>query len=333
MFGLDIWQTALFIFLVMLCINYIWQITMDRLSEVVTTDDIYGVDKDGNVLEGFTDAVSSKEEWLNNEDLYDDFYASIYNKIFQHDKLVQAEAAMCLQDWQKQMPKEEMRILDVCSGSGVATCYFAKQGVGSSVGLDKSPAMMRYAKSTVMPVTTLSPSQRDSIEWRQMDLIGAGAGTPAEFTHACMLYFTVYYFRDLETIFRNLALWVKPGGTLCIEVVNKHKFEPIPDVANPWVAISPQRFKKERITKASAEFDKFEYEAEFDLEDPRAEFKETFRFKDGSTRRQKHVLWMPSINQIVERASNAGWTYNKYMKLDMIGFNYGYLLYLTRNPE
>jgi hypothetical protein len=42
-------------------------------------------------------------------------------------------------------------------------------------------------------------------------------------------------------------------------------------------------------------FDKFDYEAEFELEDPKAEFRETFRFKDGSVRRQKHSLLMPSI--------------------------------------
>jgi hypothetical protein len=78
-------------------------------------------------------------------------------------------------------------------------------------------------------------------------------------------------------------------------------------------------------------FDKFDYDTEFDLEDPRAEFRETFRFKDGSVRRQKHVLWMPGITEMVQKAKEAGWNYKKYMDLQFTGFNYGYLLFFNRS--
>ena len=94
----------------------------------------------------------------------------------------------------------------------------------------------------------------------------------------------------MDAIFRNLALWVKPGGSLAIEVVNKYKFEPVLNPSNPWVGISPQKYVKERLHKSNIVFDTFEYESVFELEDPRAEFRETFRFKDGSVRRQKHTL-------------------------------------------
>ena len=77
------------------------------------------------------------------------------------------------------------------------------------------------------------------------------------------------YFH-LDTLFRNLALWVKPGGSLAIEVVNKYKFEPVLDSSNPWIGFSPQKYMKERLTKSKVVFDKFDYEAEFDLEYPKA---------------------------------------------------------------
>ena len=83
-----------------------------------------------------------------------------------------------------------------------------------------------------------------------------------------MLYFTIYYFKDQDAIFRNLAHWVQPGGGLAIEVVDKHRFEAVPDSSNPWVGISPQRYKKERITKGTVVFDQFEYTSEFELYDP-----------------------------------------------------------------
>ncbi len=286
-----------------------------------------------NKNEAESEAKKSKYEWLVNEDLFDDFYASVFTKLTQNEKLIQAESAICMEEFTKKTPKDQLIVLDAGCGIGIATSSFAKQGAGTVVGIDRSPAMIRFAKNTTLPNTTLTETQRQGIEFRERDLIGPGAAVGAEFTDACLLYFTVYYFQDLDMLFRNMALWVKPGGTLAIEVVNKYKFEPILDSANQWVGFSPQKYSKERITKSKVVFDKFEYEAVFDLDDPRAEFRETFRFKDGSVRRQKHILYMPSIQEIVQKAQRNGWTYTKYVDLTPISFPYGYILFFNRNPE
>lgn len=193
--------------------------------------------------------------------------------------------------------------------------------------------MLRYAKGTTLPNTTLNDLQKQDIEFRTFDLLGPGAAAAAEFTNACILYFTIYYFKDLDVLFRNLALWIKPGGSLAIEVVNKYKFDPILDSSNPWVGVSPQNYVKDRLKKSKVVFDKFDYEAVFELEDPVAEFRETFRFKDGSTRRQKHTLYMQSIPDIIKNATNNGWTYTKYVDLMPLSFQYGYLLFFSRNAE
>jgi ubiquinone/menaquinone biosynthesis C-methylase UbiE len=322
--GLDLWQTILLGILILLCINYLCIVLWERMSMVKPIP---------SESEGFeTMSQASRSETLIDEEIYDDFYASVYNKIFQHDKLLQAEAALVLHDWTKTTKPEDMTILDLCCGTGVATCYFAKENVGKIIAVDRSASMIRYAKKDIVPKTTLTDKQLGAIEWKEDNAYGPGIIQPASITHACMFYFTPYHFRDIDAIIRNLALWVKPGGQLAIEVVNKYKFEPIPDVANPWVAVSPQKYSKDRITKAKASFDKFEYESEFELIDPKAEFKETFRFKDGSVRNQKHILWMPSITLLIEKASHAGWRYLRYDNLDMIGFQYGYMLYFSRMP-
>jgi hypothetical protein len=193
--------------------------------------------------------------------------------------------------------------------------------------------MIRYAKGTTLPSTTLTELERQNVEFRTFDLMGPGAAGPSEFSHACILYFTIYYFQDLDALFRNLAFWVKPGGGLAIEVVNKYKFDPVLDSSNPWVGVSPQNYVKERLKTSKAVFDKFEYEATFELDDPKAEFRETFRFKDGSVRRQKHRMTMPNIPDIVKKAQQNGWTYTKYVDLMPLSFQYGYLLFFTRNSE
>uniref|UniRef100_A0A6C0IHR7 Uncharacterized protein n=1 Tax=viral metagenome TaxID=1070528 RepID=A0A6C0IHR7_9ZZZZ len=340
LFTFDTWQTVLLTTLLLLSLSYLVVLGMDRLTTIN-----YGTIKEGFVTNAeeleekdTSDALvslasTSKYEWLGNDDLFDDFYASVFTKLTQNETLVQAETGICLEEFMRTTSKDQLRILDAGCGIGVGTCSFAKQGVGHTVGIDKSPAIIRYAKGTTLPSTTLTDIQQQNLEFRLADLNGPGAAGAAEFTDACLLYFTVYYFRDLDMLFRNLALWVKPGGHLAIEVVNKYKFDPVLNPSNPWIGVSPQKYAKERITKSKIVFDTFEYDAVFELEDPNAEFRETFRFKDGSVRRQKHRLIMPSISTIVKKATQNGWTYTKYVDLMPLSFQYGYLLFFTRNSE
>lgn len=324
LFTFDSWQTITIVTFLLICISYIFILAIDKLSVVNCN----------TIKEGFTtESDKSKYEWLNNDDLFDDFYASVFTKLTQNDKLIQAETAICMEEFTKNTPNDQLIILDAGCGIGIGTVSFAKQGAGMTVGIDKSQAMIRYAKGTTVPITTLTDTQKQDIEFRTFDLMGPGAAAASEFTSAVLLYFTVYYFRDLDTLFRNLALWVKPGGSLAIEVVNKHKFEPILDSSNPWVGFSPQKYSKERITTSKVVFDKFDYEANFELDDPKAEFRETFRFKDGSVRRQKHNLYMPDMKDIIKKAINNGWSYTKYVDLMPLAFPYGFLLFFTRNPE
>lgn len=322
----DTWQTVLLTMVCLMIAVYVFLLGVDNLTpmNVLTVKEGFMTEK------GETESKKSKYEWLQNDELFDDFYASVFTKLTQTEALIQAEAALCLEEFQTTVKKEHMHILDAGCGVGIAACAFKKLGVHQVTGMDKSRAMIQYARNTILPNTTLTETENQDVEFRNMDLLGPTSASAAEFTNACILYFTVYYFRDLDALFRNLALWVKPGGTLAIEVVNKYKFEPVLNPSNPWVGISPQKYVKERLHKSNIVFDKFNYEAVFELEDPRAEFRETFRFKDGSVRRQKHTLYMRSIPEMIRMAKEAGWTYTKYVDLMPLSFPYGYILFFKR---
>ena len=91
-----------------------------------------------------------------------------------------------------------------------------------------------------------------------------------------------------------------------------------------------QKYSKERIQKSKVTFNTFEYESEFQLIDPKAEFYETFRFKNNHVRRQKHILNMPTIEAIVKMGKAAGFKYVGYQDLNAVGFEYAYLLQFER---
>jgi ubiquinone/menaquinone biosynthesis C-methylase UbiE len=291
-------------------------------------------------IEGFEDAAEipgardEKEQavkYLENDQIYDKFFATVYDQLTQGANRTQAEVGLMLHEWTKQ--GEDMKtfeVLDAGCGTGIAVASLAKIGVKKSTGLDASQAMINQAQNTVLPQTTLTPEQQKAVSFKVGDIMDPSAFQGGQFTHGFMMYFTVYYLKDKETAFRNMYFWTKPGGRMVISVVNKHKFDPMLESSAPWLAFSLQKYSDKRITKSEVVFNKFKYVGEFDLQDPNAEFRETFRFKDGKVRRHRHELRMEDMNVIVGMAKNAGWQYMGFADLTPIGFEYGYHLHFKR---
>jgi ubiquinone/menaquinone biosynthesis C-methylase UbiE len=300
--------------------------------------------KEGQIkieAEGFEDkgdgvphARDEKQEavkYLENDQIYDSFFAGIYDQLTQGANRTQAEVGLMLHEWTKGGEElKNFQVLDAGCGTGIAVASLAKIGVKKAVGLDSSEAMIRQARDVVLPQTTLTSEQQKAVEFQVGDIMNPSAFQGGQFTHGFMMYFTVYYLKDKETAFRNMYFWTKPGGRMVLSVVNKHKFDPMLESAAPWLAFSLQKYADKRITKSEVVFDKFKYVAEFDLQDPNAEFRETFRFKDGKVRRHRHELRMEDMNVIVGMAKNAGWQYVGFADLTPIGFEYGYHLHFKR---
>lgn len=321
-------SNVLFILLLVAVLNYLAHIAIQRMRPQFSVDDV-----PGRALqrEGFT-AVQQTEVYLNNDQLYDDFYASIYDQLTQNIRMTEQKVTLIATEWKKTgSVMEQMDVLDAGCGTGVACVALAKLNVKSVLGVDKSKAMLERAETVTLAQSKLSEEQKKRVTFREADLVNPSAVGGSSVTHAVCLYFTLYYLPDKEAFFRNMFLWVKPGGELVVEVVNKYKFDPMLDSASPWVGFSLQKYSKERVTESKVTFDKFEYAGKFDLQDPGAEFRETFRFKNGDIRRQRHRFQMPSIDEISKSAKTAGWVYTKYVDLTLIGFEYSYLLFF-RHP-
>ena len=323
---MDVFQWILVIFLVMGCIQYMWLVWEDKYNK-----------KTSGLTEGFTnvstgaitESEKSKTMWYENHELFDEFYGSVYDNLTQLAGRYPQEVSLIMHQWKKTAEPDTMDVLDCGSGTGIATVLFAKQGVNSVVGLDKSEAMLRRARSVTLLAAGLPKEQRDAVSFLQGDMNQQYTFSPGQFSHAAVLFFSLYYSNDPSGFFNNLYAWIRPGGQLAIEVVNKYKFDPLLESATPFVGISLQKYTKKRLTKSKVEFDKFSYEAEFDLQDPQAEFREVFRFGDKSVRRQRHTFTMRDINDYVHLAQTAGWNYNGYIDLLTAGFEYSYVLMFT----
>jgi SAM-dependent methyltransferase len=278
---------------------------------------------------GITEAEKSRTTWYENDELFDEFYATVYDNLTQLAGRYPQEVALICNQWKKIAELDTMDILDCGCGSGIATVLFARMGVNSVTGLDKSEPMLRRARTVSLVTANLPKEQREAVTFLNGDMQQQYTFSGGQFSHAALLFFTIYYSNDPVGIFRNLFHWIRPGGQIAIEVVNKYKFDPLLEAASPFAGTTVQKYVKKRVTKSKVEFDKFSYEAEFDLQDPTAEFREVFRFSDKTARRQRHTLNMRDINEFVHIAQTAGWNYNGFIDLMSAGFEYAYVLIFT----
>lgn len=309
--NLDTIQVVLVVILSVLVANYLYLRWSMRTHSVAL---------DG--LEGFTNPEGPDGDTviLGNEHLYDEFYAKIYDQIVQGGTRTQAETGLTLAWAKTYRPDTEMlEVLDIGCGTGAHVDLFKKAGVAKVIGLDASDAMVAYARKTY-------PKN----EYRVGTAEQIGQFAAGEFNLVTLNYFTYYYLRDTTMMFRNVFQWLQPGGCFVIHLVNREKFDPILEAASPFSAFSVQKYSKERVTRSKVTFDKFTYEADFNLEGEMAEFREEFVFKSGKTRKQVHLLRMPAMEAVVTEAEQNGFVYKQFIDLTAIGYEYQYLFCFTR---
>jgi ubiquinone/menaquinone biosynthesis C-methylase UbiE len=276
-----------------------------------------------SVEEGFSAEKDKEEVIIRNDRLYDAFYAGIYDQLVQGQKeRIPYETEIVDKYFLRLLPeKKNWKVLDVGCGTGDHVAEFVKAGAGHITGLDRSQAMINRARSKF-------PDK--NVDWKIGDALTASLFEEDQFNLVTFFYFTLYYFPDRVDVFKNCYKWMSTGSVLAIHIVNRNKFDPILDSASPFPAFSLQKYAKQRIMESSVTFDKFTYDAKFDLNKENAKFIEDFKFKDGTIRKQEHQLTMPEMETIVKEAEEVGFRYRDYTDLRTIGYEYQYLLFFVK---
>jgi len=303
------WPLTLALLVTVFAMLYLWEVTKSYARR--TKLDLAGV-------EGFSGSMGIDQRI--DDACYDAFYAKVYDPLVQPTARAPMETNVCLEYFETLgRKKEELRVVDIGCATGLHVELFARQGVRSVIGFDRSTAMIAEAKSRF-------PER----EWIVGDATVATMATADQFDLITMFYFTVYMIPERTQMLKNIFLWLAPGGYFVCHIVNKLKFDPVLEAASPFIGFSVQKYADERITSSEVTFDEFDYKGDFQLHGSRAIYEETFSFKDGKTRKHEQRVWMPNIDLMVKEVTDAGFKMMHHVDLTAIGYEYNYLFFFAK---
>jgi len=271
-----------------------------------------------NNKEGFIDEKADFVRHTDN-DIYDDFYANVYDKILHNDTKNNFEIENIFTN-----PSPNNLVLDIGCGTGHHVKLLSDLKI-KALGVDNSSSMIKKCKSNF-----------PDLNFKVSNILNTMEFPENTFSHILCLYFTIYYFKDKRQFLENCYQWLQPNGVLVIHLVNVNKFDPIVPSATD--------FDKEskRPTKSLIDFDKFNYKANFihdknmnfntiNLQQPNVIFKEQFKFNDKKkTRINEHKLYMSSQQSILATAREIGFILQSQIEMKDIEYDYNYLYTLQK---
>jgi SAM-dependent methyltransferase len=271
--------------------------------------------------EMFEDGTGSETvTYEDSAEIYDTFYAKVYDTLFSTPERLSFEKASMHELAFNEFSKPETKILDAACGTAPHAKWLVEEGY-DVVGADTSEAMLKKARESC-------PGGR----FYRMDITNASGFPPKSFSHALLMYFSFYQFRNPKIVIDTLYQWLKPGGFLIVHLVDPEKFDPILAAASPFPAFSLQKYSKQRVTESDVFFNEFKYHAKFikDTGDETSTFEEVFTFPDNTYREHKHRLFMPSLSHCIDLIRSSGFTLKEQVDMTSVGYEYQYLLYFRK---
>ena len=270
------WFRTLFILaIIMVCIIWFKKQDLSPYYEGFTQDTPY-IFKQGN-------------------EIYDDFYAEIYNQLMLPDKRSNFEIENIIE---MTKPNEKSCFLDIGSGTGEISGKLTKKGY-QVYALDSSQAMVKYVEKNHPNVQIKCGDAKQAISYEK-----------GSFSHILTTGFSIYLFENKDEYFRNCFFWLKPGGYLIIHLVDRDKFDPIIPGGKPPLLKNPQKYSSSRITDTVIDFIDFKYKGNYNFsksDQNEVSLKETFTDElTKNVRQQETKFYMENMNFILQRASQSG---------------------------
>jgi SAM-dependent methyltransferase len=270
-------------------------------------------------IEGL-DNISNKKfiEKTTPQDIFDETYSNIYDELTM--KVIKSDYQMG-EIINKVNNKKNDKILDIGSGTGHHVGVLKNMGYNTR-GLDISKPMVEKAKEYY-----------NNSEYDVGDALDTLKYHENEFSIISCFNLTVYYIENKKILFENCFKWLKPGGLLLLNLVDRDNFDTLLPISNPIKIINIQEYSKKRITKSVAKLDDFNYKSEFIPvdKDNIAFFEETLTDKNNNIRKNKHKLFMNKQEQILSIAKETGFKLDNTIDFKDIKTNYEYI-YVLKKP-
>jgi len=253
--------------------------------------------------EGFTQ--DSPYLMKRNGEVYDVFYAQIYDLIMEPQKSANFIFKHVIR---LTKPTNKSLFLDAGCGTGYLVNVCKEFGY-DAIGLDQSTAMLRFARSKHPNISLVEGNMEDPMVFEK-----------GVFTHVLCNQFTVYHIQDKVSFFRNCFYWLLPGGFFVVHLVDKNKFDTVLPIGKPSIMKpddSPQKYSDSRITDTVIDFIDFKYKSKFDFNGQDAVVF-TEKFTDALTmnvRENEHTYHMNDLQDIIKDIVYSGFV--EYDKVDM----------------
>ena len=273
-----------------------------------------------NYLRPVQEGFPKKRELVirKNEKIYDNFYVNMYDSIF-YNKIKNDYEIGTIVNYPG--PSEKTLVLDVGSGTGHHVNAMAETNI-KAIGIDKSASMVLKAKENF-----------PSLEFHHEDTLDRSAFPGSTFTHITCFNFTVYYFDDKRKFLQNCYYWLKPGGFLVINLVDKNTFDPVMPSGEPFALFGDKHVEKSG-KETRIVFIGHDYKSNFEIypNDDTAVLNERFKdIKTGNVRKQELLLYMPTRKKIVNIAKDVGFI--MLGERDMADINlHSQYLYVLQKP-
>lgn len=271
-----------------------------------------------------TENFSQKEQFVvkKHDDIFDNFYADIYDSLHDSTKRNNLELIKILQN--TDLDTKKSVILDVGSGTGNIVNNLNSAGY-TAYGIEKSKSMIDY-----------SNKKYPNIEIKNGNVLDSMAFEHSTFTHILCTYFTIYYIEDKSLFFKNCYYWMKPNSYLVLHLVDLNKFTKIIPIGEMnTVAQTPQN-NNTRVVDNLTVFTDFKYKAYYTIPsdtNKNSHLIETFTDNiTNNVRQNEHTLYMKPIHSIVSMARRAGFTLKDVFHMKKINNDEKQYLYFFYRP-
>ena len=259
-----------------------------------------------------------------NEEMYDDFYAEIYDVLHNTKKRGQKELIEVIRLSDPSV--KHSSFLDIGSGTGHLVGELDEAGY-TVYGIDKSKSMIEYATKKYPDAEFIQGDAFDTMHFEKYT-----------FTHIVCNYFTIYQFQDKDKIFKNCRHWLKPNGYLVLHLVDTEKFTRILPKTNSIIQPIEKERGGNRVINTIETFE--DYQCKVRCEIPTkskqsniALYNETLIDSETNhVRQNEQQMYMDSIENILETARKNGFIFHGKVNMEKCNGDKNQFLYILERP-